>query len=153
MVTDTQMVLKHFWKKKINLELWEKELFSCRSHSIMTECLNHYFEGIFPEKLLSKSKHSDIASGFESYTENFASSAYITCQKTLYWNQQDDSWIKYFLSMSRSSSWSLLKLFLFTQTDHYFFSLQLASINISKLLSEELQWKLSLMHDLVHTFV
>lgn len=78
----------------------------------MTKYLNHNAEGKFPEKFLNKSKHSGIASGFESLTKNFASSAHITCQQKIYWNQQDDSWINDFLSISKSSSWSLLQLFL-----------------------------------------
>lgn len=114
MLTDMQILLKHFWKTKIDLELQEKQLnlFTYRSHLIMTKYLNHNAEGKFPKKLLRKSKHSGIASGFGPHTKYFASSAHITCQQKLYWNQQDDSWIKDFLSMSKSSSWSLLQLFL-----------------------------------------
>lgn len=86
MLTDMQILLKHFWKTKIDLELQEKQLnlFTYRSYLIMTKYLNHNAEGKFPEKLLSKSKHSGIASGFVPHTKNFASSAHITCQQKLY---------------------------------------------------------------------
>lgn len=114
MLTDMKILLKHFWKTKIDLELQEKELnlFTYRYHLIMTKYLNHNSEGKFPENLLSNSKHLVTASGFEWHTKNFASSAHIMCQNKLYWSQQDDSRIKDFLNMSKNSSWSLLQLFL-----------------------------------------
>jgi len=81
-----EILLKYFWKTKIDLELQQRELhlFTCRSHLILTKYLNHNFEGKFPEKLLSKSKRSGTASGFESHMKNFASSAHITRQPNLY---------------------------------------------------------------------